>query len=102
MAYMVSDWDILSIYAKNPIHFWWIYLKIECFIPNQKYDNDFLNNKAGKSAFEADKDSLHEKKAKKTCDNLAMGMRWILDGGRCSAQRHRGALRGYGYGCTYR
>ena len=40
---------------------------------------------AGKPAIEADKDSLHEKKAEKIFDGLAMVMHRILDGRGCSA-----------------
>ena len=41
--------------------------------------------KVVKAAIEADKDSLHEKRAKKTFDGLAVGMHRILDGRGCSA-----------------
>jgi len=44
-----------------------------------------FNKKAEKPAIEADKDSLHEKKAEKTFYGLAMDMHRILDGRGCSA-----------------
>ena len=74
-----------SIYAKIPIHFCSTSLKIEYFITNQKCDIIDYKYNVEKSTIEADKDSLHEKKAKKIFNGLAMGLRWILDGRGCSA-----------------